>query len=189
MLGLTVYLSALETKEEQDKLEMIYQRYYASMRSTARRYVGQYSVDEDIVHEAILSIIENLEMVDLSKELRTKCFVCTITANKAKDWLKHEQKLQITDVDNTVIYDEDIEQLPVESVLSKEGYQRLIKCICELGEIYHDVCMLRYVSELRVCDIAKVLNLEEKTVSARLSRAKRMLKEKIINERIVEGKL
>lgn len=65
----------------------------------------------------------------------------------------------------------------------------MIKCICELGEIYHDVCMLRYVSELRVCDIAKVLNLEEKTVSARLSRAKRMLKEKIINERIVEGKL
>ena len=157
------------------------------MRSTARRYVGQYSMDEDIVHDAILTIIENLEMVDLRKELRTKCFVCTITANKAKDWLKHEQKLQILDIDNTVIYDEDIERLPLESVLSRDGYQRLIRCILELGEIYHDVCMLKYVSELRVCDIAKVLKLEQKTVSARLSRAKCMLIEKFAKEGIVEG--
>ena len=189
MLVLAVYLSMLETEEEQDKLETVYNRYYASMRSTARRYVGQYSMDEDIVHEAILTIIENLDMVDLSKEWRAKSFVCTITANKAKDWLKHEKKFQITEVENTVMYDEDIEHMPLEMVLNREGYYRLIRCIHELGETYHDVCMLRYVSELRVCDIAKVLNLHQKTVSARLSRANRILKEKIMNEKIVEGKV
>ncbi len=189
MLDLAVYLSALETEEERDKLETIYKRYYASMRSTARRYVGQYSMDEDIVHEAILRIIENLDLIDLSKAWSAKSFVCTITANKAKDWLKHEQKFQITEIEDTMMHEEDIEHMPLETVLSREGYYRLIRCIHELSETYHDVCMLRYVSELRVCDIAKVLNLNEKTVSARLSRANRVLKEKIMNEGIVEGKV
>ncbi len=188
MLDLSLYLMVLDAEEERDKLTIIYERYYDSMLNTARLYVGQYSVDEDMVHEAILKIIENLDKVDLQDDLRARCFVCTIVENKAKDWLRREKKLDMSDVDNAVLYDDDVEHLPLESLLSREGYARLIECINELDDIYRGVCRLKYVCGLREREIAEVLDLHPKTVGVRLVRARRILKEKIMQEGIVEGK-
>ncbi len=186
MLDLTFYLSTLDDDAERDKLSLIYERYYDSMRYAARRYVGQYGADEDAVHEAILKIIDHLDKIDLGDDLGARCFVCTVAANKAKDWLKKEKKFQISDIDNAVLYDEDVDSLPMEALLSKEGYQQLIDCIGSLGEIYRDVCMLKYVSHLKEREIAEVLEISPKTVSVRIVRAHRMLRAKIM-EKIPEG--
>ena len=61
MHALALYLCNIASEEDQDKLTILYNTYLDIMMYTARKYVGPYQAEEDVVHNAILKIIANLE--------------------------------------------------------------------------------------------------------------------------------
>lgn len=64
MLSPSLYLQGTEDEESKDKLSWIYENYLAAMLYTAKKYVGRHQVEEDVVHNAILKIIDNLDHID-----------------------------------------------------------------------------------------------------------------------------
>lgn len=186
MLSLSFYLCDIESEANRDKLTIIYSTYLDVMMYTAKKYVGIYQAEEDIVHDAILKVIDNLDKIDLTKTTQTKSFVCIITKSCAIDWLRKRKHDVATSLDDIPVTLEDDERPPLEYVITEEGYQKLIQCINSLSEIYRDVCELKFVSGFKEREIAKILGISEKNVSVRIVRArkllKKMLKEDMDNE-------
>ena len=56
MISISVLLCSLETEEDRDKLSAIYEKYLPLMSFVACRYVGRYNAEEDVVHDAIITI-------------------------------------------------------------------------------------------------------------------------------------
>ena len=186
MHALALYLCNIASEEDQEKLTGLYNTYLDIMMYTARKYVGQYQAEEDVVHNAILKIIANLEKVDLTQAVQTKRFVCIVTRNCAIDWLRKRNREEAASLDEITQVLESDERPPVDYVMTEDGYQKLIECIHALGDTYREVCDLKFVSGYREREIAEILGISEKNVSVRIFRGRRklieMLKEKMERE-------
>ena len=182
MLAFTVFLASLDSEEERDKLTLIYEKYYPNMLRTARRYTRNSGAEGDIVHDSVLKIIRNLEKIDLHNENSASCFIMTIVRNTAKDWLKYEAIRMSADVDEQEFRLSDENAVPLNSVLEKEGYNRLIGYISELNDTYRDACNLKFVCGLKDKEIAEVLGITEKNVSVRITRGRHKLIARIKEE-------
>lgn len=64
-----------------------------------------------------------------------------------------------------------------------EDYNNLYEIMAELPPKYRTVLYLRYYEDYQVKEIAKILHITPNLVSARLSRAKKIMKQEIIEER------
>ena len=183
MLPIALYLSVIDSDENRDKLTVIYDKYLGTMSKIARQYVAKYQAEGDVVHNAILKIIDNLDKIDLDYDVGTYCYVCKITKSCAIDWLRKENKYLCDDICECDYMVKSDEPLPLDKIISEEGYNYLIQCIRSMSETYRDVCELKFVCGLKEREIAKVLNISEKNVSVRIVRGRKllidMLKEKV----------
>lgn len=86
---ISFYLSIIETEEDKDKVVFIYENFYSFMCYTAGQVLGQGKPEvEDAVHNAMLKIIERLDMIDITDEIKVKNLCGIIAKNIAKDHLK-----------------------------------------------------------------------------------------------------
>ena len=100
MFALSFYLQLIEDEESKDKLSWIYENFLNVMLYTAKKYVGQYQAEEDVVHDAVLKIIDNLEHVDISNPAKSKNYVCIIVKSCAIDWLRKRKNYSDTELDS-----------------------------------------------------------------------------------------
>ncbi len=191
MHALALYLCDIASEEEQDKLTVLYNNYLNIMMHVAQKYVGKYQAEEDVVHNAILKIIANLEKIDLTQKMQTKNFVCLVTKHCAIDWLRKRQREVCASLDEIPPLLESDERPPLDYVTTEEGYAKLIGCIHRLNGTYREVCDLKFVSGYRDKEIAEILGIPENTVGVRIHRGRKlliaMLKEEMEDEESVHG--
>lgn len=77
---------------KQHKIKYIYESCYAVMAYTAGKYLSDAADVEDAVHNAFLSIIVKIDMIDTSDESRLKSLCCIIAKNKAVDIHRRHDK-------------------------------------------------------------------------------------------------
>ena len=121
MIPILFLLCSLETEEDRDKLSAIYEKYLPLMSFVACRYVGRYNAEEDVVHDAIITIINNLDDIDLDNEEKTRRYVYKTVRSRSIDWLRHERhSLIVEDIDDPSIYIEDDIMSPVDQIILKD---------------------------------------------------------------------
>lgn len=180
---LAFYLSLVDNLSDKEKVERIYTKYYGLMMHIALGYTQNDA--EDVVHDAMLRIIKNIDKVDISDERKTKSFCITIVRNRAIDCLRKEGK-DIVSYDDE-IKTEDKNGFSFDFAQINEIYQILYEAIESLSETYKTVCTLKYVNGLKEREIAEVLDLPEKTINQRIFRGKQILKEAIRKEDFYAG--
>ncbi len=181
---ISFYLSIIETEEDKDKVVFIYENFYSFMCYTAGQVLGQGKPEvDDAVHNAMLKIIERLDMIDLSDAKKAKNLCGIIAKNIAKDHLKLKEN-------QTLPLDETFCDLPSEDdavdeiVIKGDTYEIILRAIRRLDERYRDVCILRYVHGYKEREVAELLNISAGTVSTRIFRAKQILREELRGESI-----
>ncbi len=181
---ISFYLSIIETEEDKDKVVFIYENFYSFMCYTAGQVLGQGKPEvEDAVHNAMLKIIERLDMIDIADEVKVKNLCGIIAKNIAKDHLKLKDN-------QTLMLDETFYDLPSEDdavdeiVIKGDTYEIILRAIRALDERYRDVCILRYVHGYKEREVAELLNISAGTVSTRIFRAKQILREELRGESI-----
>lgn len=175
MFALSFYLQLIEDEESKDKLSWIYENFLNVMLYTAKKYVGQYQTEEDVVHDAVLKIIDNLEHVDISNPAKSKNYVCIIVKSCAIDWLRKRKNYSDTELDSVAYELESPEPSPLEQVLTKDGYEKLVKCIRSLPDTYRLACELKFINSCKEAEIADILGVTPKNVSVRIVRGKKKL--------------
>ena len=151
------------------KIEEIVNRYGKQMLFVAEGILRNRQDAEDAVQTALLRISSQCRKLPAEDRV-LRVYVLTAAKNAALDLLPKRWKAV------------DIEQLPLsdphdlfEDLVRSEEYHRLLAAIETLPVQYKEVLLLRYVQELDVKDIAKLLNRSKATVHKQITRAKRLL--------------
>lgn len=168
------YLSLVQTDQDKQKIQRVYEQYYGLMMYIASRYCPQRSDAEDVVHDAIVKIIKHLACIDANDAIRTKAFCVTVVKYTALDRLKAKE--------NNVISMEDFQEEPVHSndfAIDKDTYADLVRAIRALDDPYRIVLTLKYVNDMTDKEIAALLGISEKTVSVRLTRGRQKLRKEL----------
>ncbi len=167
---------------DRDKIDYIYREFYPLMRAVAGKTLdGSGQEADDAVQDAMIKIIKNAAVIDVSDRDKLRNLCCVIVRNCALDRIrKRERKnVPLSDVPDEF---EGAESPPEQSVISGDTLEAIIKAIGILPAIYRDVCMLKYVHDCKNKDIAALLGIPEMTVGIRIHRGKMILRETLRKE-------
>lgn len=170
---LQLYLSLVLTDEEKDKITKIYEKNYGAMLYVAEQILGdRKSAASDMVHNAMLKIIDRIDSFDLSDELRTRNLCLTIVRNKCYDHLRSKQEnVESLEEQNFSETEEPIDEI----IVSEENVDKIMAAIESLDKKYIYVCLLRFVHGYSEKEIAELLEINYSTVRSRIKRAKKVL--------------
>lgn len=173
-----LYLQMLPSPSEKDKFEQIYTLYRGLMFYIARRILPGEADAEDAVHQAFMSIIENLKKISEVRCPKTRSYVVIITERKAIDILRSRSRLS----------PEAFEESTRGVELPLPGDGGLSDAMSRLPAVYREVLLLRYYHGYTVREIAPMLGRKPGAVQKLLTRAKAALRKILEQEDEPHGK-
>ena len=167
------YLSMLGSEEDRSKFERIYRNYRALMFYIANGILRNDSDAEDAVHQAFLSILENMQHISDPDSPAARSYCAIIAEHKAIDIVRSRNRTpDLVSIDD-VEYGVEIE-LPVGSALAD--------AMARLPATQREILLLKYVHGYSTYEIAKILGMKRDTVGKALYRAKTILKTELEGE-------
>jgi RNA polymerase sigma factor (sigma-70 family) len=129
---------------------------------------------EDAVQNSLLeaynSIMENKEIRNFSAWFHR--LVVHRAIDLARKYLKEKNNTDIADV---LSFLPDRRSLPIDELINKEYEGELINYILKLDIKYRIVIVLHYYHDMKISEIAELLNMKEGTVKSRLFQARNLL--------------
>ncbi len=120
---------------------------------------------EDALSEAVVKAFAHLDNLKSIKKMRSWFF--SILANTCKTmYIKRKQTEPLEEW-----------ELTAKEYVNLEENMDLLSCVSELDERFREVVMLFYFEDMKVGEIARILEVSEGTVKSRLSRARMRLKD------------
>lgn len=179
MIQISLILSTIDSDEDRDKLSEIYKKYLGLMTYVARKYVGDNSA-ENVVHNSIIRLINDLDKIDLKNVSETQSYIRQAVTWCSLDWLRKEKNnLDMEDVDDPLLNIEDDILMPLDQIVSENGYDYLIQSIRSLKDSYRLVCEMHLLDKMTYEQIANKLGITAKNVSVRYTRGMKELKAKL----------
>lgn len=175
---LIMYLSIIETSEDQSLFETIYHAYKNQMYSIACGILKDGRLAEDALQEALLGIAKQISIFREMPEDKLKAYVCITAKNAALNLYKKEEKHK-----RNIISIEDLPPLFIEDnalskQISNERQQILVAIIAGFPSLQRSILTLRYTHNMKCSEIAVALGRKSSTVRKELSRARKALAEK-----------
>lgn len=170
---IALYLSLIDSDESKDKFEELYLKYRKQMKKTAFKILGDDGLAEDAVHNAFLKIISNFDKFKEIDCQETKNLIVIIIRSVSIDmYRKRNREFEKTDIlDKEISTETDFSAVQVETVL---------KAIEALPKIYSDILLLKIEYDYKDKEIAEILGTNVNTVSKRLERARKHLKQQLL---------
>ena len=170
---LYMVVSMADMPEEKRKAEQLYEKYNRLMYVVAYNILKQHEDAEDAVIASWEKIINNIEKISEIECRETKNFIVIIVERTSIDMCRKKYKKHEVSVG-------DYEEMPYYATHDKEIQDfEMTELFRSMPKKYSEVLMLRYINGFSHGEIAEVLNLSEGTVSSRLSRAKKMLQDRM----------
>ena len=153
--------------------KLLVERYASFLFAISLRYMRDEAEAKDNVQDTFVSVFKYLDQFKEGED-SFKAWVRKICVNNAL------QKFRKKSYNNEAYPD----QLPDEhaempSVYSKMGADELMTVIESLPELYRQVFCLYVVEEYSHREIGEMLNMKESSSRSALTRAKRMIKDKL----------
>jgi len=149
-------------------------RYSDLLFAVCLRYTGEESRSKDVLQESFIRVFKSIKNFDPDKG-SLQAWMKKITVNMA---LKTLNKNKIKTNNLTIDINEKISVQP--SAIDKMQAEDLMKIIQTLPEGYRQVFNLSVVEGYSHKEIAEMLRIEDSTSRSNLSRAKQLLRKKLI---------
>ncbi len=160
-----IYLQMIEGDEDKSKFEQLYTIYKGLMFHVAINILKNESDAEDAVHQAFLSLIENLGKISDVKCPKTRAYIVIITEWKAIDTIRSRSKMA----------DMEFEESTFGIEIPLPGDHSLADAMAQLPATYREILLLRYYNGYSVREISSMLHMKKDTVQKQLWRAKTAL--------------
>lgn len=166
-----IYLNMIESEEDKIKFEEIYTTYRQTMFYVANRIVRDQYLAEDIIHQAFLKIIDNLDKINEINCHKTKGYIVVIVQNLSIDFYRKRKR------ENNISFEEA--ELYVEDRKNNETFMmnEIEEAISKLPISYLTVLKLKFSHGNSNSEISDILGISETNVRQRISRGKKMLQE------------
>lgn len=170
--GLITYLAMIDSPDDQAKFERVYNKYRYLMLQIANKILQNHHDAEDVVHQAFIAVIENLEKIIEIDSPKTRSYIVIITERKAIDLLRKIQKRQ------TLEFNEDISGVEIPFEMDNP----IATAIAKLPAQYREVLLMRYHNGFSAKEIASILSMSDSGVRKLIARAKKALQELLEKE-------
>lgn len=163
-------LSTLSDEADRRALYDLYTQYQDAMLRVARRYFpNDTDAAEDAVQSAWLRVVENFSRIIEIPCQKRGAYLVIIVKNESISMLRKRGR-----------------EVPLEDTFAgddeTDDAQTVIETIRAMPETYRAALEMRFVEEMSTREIAKSLGISEDAASARISRGRRLLTEKLRKE-------
>ena len=160
--------------------DVLVEKYEKGVHALAWRKIGDFHDAEEITQDAFLQAYKKLSTLKNPHQFAGWLYV--IANRLCIDWLR-KQKPAMQSLENTPV--EDIEEISYRYHVSQqqqtrnaEHHHEIVKKLLEkLPESERTVVTLYYLGEMTMKEISKFLGVSVKTISSRLHRARKRLKQ------------
>lgn len=174
---------------DQTAFRELMEKYRRPVYGIVRRMVPNDEEARDLSQEAFIRAFKNLEKFDPERSFSNWLF--RIATNLCIDHHRRRKLKTVSlvipgkDGDDERTWDAiDPEGTPAEHFSDTERSQRLSSIIESLPPVYRAVIQLRHIESRSYDEIAQTLDLPLGTVKARIHRAHRLLREKLVRQRL-----
>ena len=181
---LAFYLTLVDTPEDKDFLEYVYEEYRQFMFAVAKDILKNDEESEDAVHEAFLRIIEVIDKLKEYDKDHLRASVLVITKNVALNIAHRREKFEYvglfneeTETNLCAVDDVNIEA----SVLKKIEFNEVLGYVRKLTAEEQDLLYMHYVHSTPGKDLAVMFGISPASVRKKIERACKKL-EKLIEE-------
>lgn len=164
-----IYLQMIETDKERQKFTHLYETYRGLMFYAANQILHNSEDSEDAVHQAFLSIIENLSKITGVHCPETRAYVVIIAEHKAIDILRARKHL----------VDGELDEAACGMEIPLPGDNGLADAMAKLPARYRELLLLRYDMGFSTKEIAAMLSMKTETVQRVIWRAKEALRKQL----------
>ena len=161
-----------------------------TVKSICMRYIKDTNLSKDVFHDCFIKIMGSVKKINGNGSFEG--WVKRVAVNYCLDYLRKVQKIQFVNSPVELKDEEAVEnEIDVKNINSsaveKAGFtkEELLSMLEELPEIYKVAFSLFQVENYSHKEIANLLNIDEKTSRSRVARARKKLKE-ILVERTKE---
>lgn len=151
----------------------LYDQYAPKMFGVCVRFAKTNAEAEDLLQEGFIKIFKNLNTY--RNDGRLEAWMRRVIINTAINYYKRKRPC-LTDFDHTEIQDR---QYYNENIIDQLSYQDILGAIRELPNGYRMVFNLNVIEGYTHREIGKILNISENTSKSQLSRAKKVLQQKL----------
>ena len=163
------------TDEQFDKVVCDYSQM---LFKVAYSYTKSITDSEDIVQEVFMKLYRARKVFENDEHIKN--WLIRVTINQSINENKRKQK-------ELLIGDEYINNLPDTSDADEKN-EEIYDCVCSLKDSYKTIIILYFYDNYCIKEIANILKISESNVTTRLNRAKRKLKEIIVERRANNGR-
>ena len=151
------------------------ERYADDVYRFVYHQVGGIAQDaEDIAQETFMAALKAIHRFRGDSKLRTWLF--SIAAHKVADLRRRiGRKPEIVPLDNVDMSLQVEDPNPEQAVEQLQAQQRVHQALLQLPPHYSEALVLKYIQDMRVREIGKVMKRSEKSVESILVRARRLL--------------
>jgi RNA polymerase sigma factor (sigma-70 family) len=180
MFGLRAEGEGSPASEVSD-VEALFREYHPRVYAYVRYRIADVAEAEDLTSEIVERALTHLASYDARKGAFST-WLFRIAHNTWVNHLKRRQRRNPHHVD----LGEGLEDLaadeptPEQAVLHKEETAQLLKCLGTLSSRQQEILSLRFAGRLTNREIAKVLRMNERTVSVTILRALRKLRQRLV---------
>lgn len=147
-------------------------RYQVRVTGLAYRLLGWQADVEDVVQDVFLSVLRNLP--SFRGESRFTTWLYRITVNECRR-ARRKRLLRLDFWRRAATRSFSATATELESTGRQEASEQVRAAVRKLPARCRDVVVLRYLEELPVVEIGRILGLRPNAVEVRLSRARRQL--------------
>lgn len=158
-------------------IHKVIDEYGDYMLRVAFLYVKNKTTAEDIVQDVFIAFYEN--QVQFRKEASLKTYLVTMTVNRCHDYLRSWQHKRVVLFEK--ITGKRTNETPEQQLIETIEKRDLVETLFTLSLTYREVIILYYYEEMSTVEIAKLLNCPESTVRTRLQRARKQLKNRLVD--------
>jgi RNA polymerase sigma-70 factor (ECF subfamily) len=184
MFSETALISGVK-KRNRKALQELHDRFAPVLLGLSLRYCGNLADAEDVLHDAFIRILSNIDTFVQRPESSFEGWLKRITVNTALNFIRAKAKSSFFVGINTLT-EELPEEESVEGQVSKIAEflskDAIMQMVCELPDGYRMVFNLYVFEEYTHKEIANVLDCSENTSKSQLYKARAMLRKKILEK-------
>lgn len=174
-------------KSNQERAQReLYLSYGPVVKSICIRYIKDEQIAGDIFHDCFLKILDVIKKFDQAGSFEG--WLKRVSVNFCLDYLRKTQRVKFVETSEDIIAEEEIEGIEKNEIDSEVAnsvgftQEDLKMMLQKLPEIYSVVFSLHQIEKYSHKEIGELLKIEEKTSRSRLGRARKKLKEILIQE-------